>query len=265
MLFRYCIRTCPQRKELCDDLYQKLRDHLPPDIQIDIVEDTIGLAPIKIFADYLDNLLKNKVSFDHLVTLEDDAIFNKNLHVNLLNFDMFHNPKLGCVQLSLASLMDMVSPFTLYSYDLDAYFRTQKLHYSCGLTFSRQFLEALDLGKWRNKLGPGFDVSMTEACLTKNFLYILHFPALIATKPNTESTLNNEYKPIDDLYSETWESSTKDSEDLRWQGVEKLYGFKKKSGDHENNPQEMSDFYLKYLQKEVFEKGQIIGKWSRNT
>lgn len=270
MILRYCIRTCPQRKALCEELYTRLKNILPPDVHIDIVNDTIGKCPIKVFGQYLKDLFSNKdnnPNFEHLVVLEDDARINDHIHENIMNFKPLSAPnskdKIGCIQLSLASLLDIVSPYTLYSIEMSAYFRTQRLHYSCGMVFSLNFLKELDVEKMIETKGTGFDIQITEHCHTKDFLHLLHFPALVATQENVESTLNHSYKPVDDIFSQTWSASNRDEEFSRWAGVERLYGFQRKAGEPDENPKEKSSFYLKYLEKDVFKNGQIIGRWDK--
>jgi len=270
MILRYCIRTCPQRKELCEELYGGLKKILPSNVQIDMVNDTIGRSPIKVFAQYLKDTLLSDTSadFDYLVVLEDDAKINTHLHTNIINFRPLTKPqtkdKVGCVQLSLASLLDIVSPYTLYSTEMEAYFRTLRLHYSCGMVFSRNFLKDLDIDKMLETSGTGFDIQITEQCHTKGFMHLLHFPALVATQENVESTLNHTYKPVDDLFSQTWSCLKKDEEFSRWYGVERLYGFHRKAGEPDENPTEKSSFYLQYLEKDVFKNGQIVGQWNKN-
>ena len=258
MIFRYCIRTCPQRKVLCEELYQKLRAHLPPDVEIDIVNDTIGKSPIMVFARYVDDLLKSNTPFDHLVTLEDDAIFNDYLHENLNNLPIFQNPDVGCVQLSLASVLDMASPYTLYSHDLEAYFRTFRLHYSCGLTFSKKLFQAIDWSKWTDRSGWGFDILYTEECINLNFLHIIQYPSLVATKPSASSTLGHSYEAIDDLYSADWRYKPKNDATQKWASTERLYGFRKKMGDPYNNPLAQTEYYLKFFKENITEKDNVI-------
>ena len=258
MIFRYCIRTCPQRQTLCEELFQKLREHLPADVEIDIVNDDIGRAPIMVFARYIERLLASNIEFDHLVTLEDDAIFNDYLHENLCSMPIFKQPSVGCVQLSLASIWDMASPYTLYSHELEAYFRTYRLHYSCGLTMSKSFLKALKLDEWTDKGGWGFDILYTEECIKQGMLHVLQYPSLVATKPTTASTLGHSYEATDELYCPDWRLATKNAAYKKWAGQERLYGFKKKVGEPDDNPIQRTKYYLSYFKEDILEKGNVL-------
>jgi hypothetical protein len=255
MLFRYCIRTCPQREALTKELYDKLRAHLPKDVEIDIVNDTIGREPIRIFMQYLQKLLAENPAFDYLVTLEDDAIFNDYLHQNLTSFEQLSViQNVGCVQLSLASKFEITSPYTLYSHNDECYFRTADLHYSCGLIFSKALLQQLDVTGWESRGGLSFDVDLTKECHRLGFKHLIHFPALVATKPQTTSTFGHEYAPEDDLFFQKWNRSDKDHVYKHVQSLEKIYGFQKKIGDMDNNPLERTQYYLKYLHQDVLDQ-----------
>lgn len=254
MILRYCIRTCTQRQDLCEDLYKRLRAHLPSDVEIDIVNDTIGREPILVFMMYLEKLLSSGAVFDHLVTLEDDAIFNDFLHENLLNYKPLQEPKVGCLQLSLSSKVEIASPYTLYSYMYDFYFRTAHLHYSCGLTFSRGLLESIDIPYWLEKKGLSFDNDMTQECHNANFLHLVHYPSLVATKKDTTSALGHVYAPDDDVYSQTWRFSEKDDVYRAVKATERLFGFQRKNGEPDQNPMDRSLMYMKYLEEEVATK-----------
>lgn len=217
MNIRYCIRTCTARVLLASNLYDKLRELTPPGTKIDIINDYIGRKPIKIFGNYLKHLKSTNDNIDLLVTLEDDAVLNENIHSNILSSPILEEIDiLGCIQLSLFSANDLREPTTRYDYDYDCFTRETKLHYSCGLVFTRTMLNKMDSQKLASSDSVEFDIEMTQTCLDLNLLLAIHFPALVASIPNIDSTLGNKLVPFDDIFSKTWIRTEFNNERTIW-------------------------------------------------
>ncbi len=217
MNIRYCVRTCTARVLLASNLYDRLRELTPPGTKIDINNDYIGRKPIKIFGNYLKHLKNTNDNTDLLVTLEDDAVLNENIHSNIISSPILEEKDiLGCIQLSLFSANDLREPTTRYDYDYDCFIRETKLHYSCGLIFTRTMLDKMDIYKLEHSDSVEFDIEMTQTCLDSNLLFAIHFPALVASIPNIDSTLGNKLVPFDDVFSKTWVRTEFNNERTIW-------------------------------------------------
>jgi hypothetical protein len=204
MNIRYCIRTCNARVKMASDLYDNLKKLVPQGTKIDIVNDYIGRKPIKIFGNYLKSLVNNN-DFDLLVTLEDDAVLNDHIHTNIINMPILEELEdIGCVQLSLFSENDLREPTTQYDIDYDCFVRGNCLHYSCGLIFTKKMIEKLDIDMLQKSDNIDFDIALTKLCVDSGLLFVLHYPAIVATIPNVKSSLGNSLTPFDDLFSKTW-------------------------------------------------------------
>jgi hypothetical protein len=221
MKLRYCIRTCDSRKELASQLFDILRDSLPPKTPIDIVNDYIGKQPIFVFGRYLKDQFDRGTDFDYLVTLEDDAVINDHLDFNLKNCLFMQEEEVGCLQLSISSLNDLKSPDTSFDREYKIFHRKAKIHYSCGLVFSKKLLCSFrEKGIFEDMIASTntheFDIYVTDLCLQNKMSCSLHYPALVASLPNIPSAMGNTYVPSDELFSKSWKNDKAHEEYQKW-------------------------------------------------
>ncbi len=224
MILRYCIRTCPQRKDVFEKLFTQLRNHLPKNIEIDVVNDDIGRSAIVVFGRYIKNLLESNVEFDYLVALEDDALINDYLHENISTWDALAYDNFGLAHLATPSILYFLRVNqTDFDKESCEYLRRSRLHYSAGQIFSKSFLSNLNIDEMLSRSGKGYDIYISENCLNLGFDFYLHYPSLVASKPITSSLGNDHYVPLDDAFSKSWKRGLKDESFFKMKDLERLY------------------------------------------
>lgn len=224
MVLRYCIRTCPQRKDVFEKLFANLRDHLPENIEIDVVNDDIGRSAIIVFGRYIKDLLEKKIAFDYLVVLEDDALMNDHLHYNISTWDALTYENFGLAHLATPSILYFLRVNdTDFDQDICEYLRRSRLHYSACQIFSKSFLGKLNIDEMLSRGGKGYDIYISEHCLNLGFDFYLHYPSLVASQPIKSSLGNDHYVPLDDAFSKDWKRGVKDDAYAKMKNMERLY------------------------------------------